>query len=119
MQPIDPVPTQTALNRFLDADTYLHVETTNGAYAKSPFGMFARNVVARFGRATISGRGPYRVGLRLGAPAEPAAGWIYAEGLTHWQEDEAGRLLLAGHDEEGRLTVALELSLTPFPVGKR
>jgi hypothetical protein len=43
-----------------------------------------------------------------------AHGWVYAEGVTHWEKDEKNRLLLAGHDEKGRLAVALQLSLTPF-----
>ncbi len=41
-------------------------------------------------------------------------GWVYAEGITHWEVDDKERLLLAGHDNQGRLAVALELSLTPF-----
>jgi len=45
-----------------------------------------------------------------------ADGWIYAEGLTDYEVDAAGRLLLAGHDGDGRLAIALELSLEPFPV---
>ena len=40
-------------------------------------------------------------------------GWVYAEGITHWEVDDKDRLLLAGHDNR-RLAVALELSLTPF-----
>jgi len=41
---------------------------------------------------------------------------MYAEGLTHWQIDDEGRLLLEGHDAEGRLTVAFELSPVPLAV---
>lgn len=43
-------------------------------------------------------------------------GWIYAEGLTDYEIDGQGRLLMAGHDEEGRLAVALQLSRTPWPM---
>lgn len=45
-----------------------------------------------------------------------ADGWIYAQGLTDFEVDAKGRLLLAGHDEEGRLAVSLQLSRTPFPM---
>ena len=36
-------------------------------------------------------------------------GWIYAEGITHFEVDSTGRLLLAGHDYQGRLAVCLEI----------
>ncbi|HEY8449809.1 MAG TPA: DUF1806 family protein, partial [Bacillota bacterium] len=52
----------------------------------------------------------FRVGLELDG------GWVVAEGLTDWEVDAQGRLLLAGHDGEGRLTVAFELSREPFPL---
>ena len=41
-------------------------------------------------------------------------GWIYAEGLTHFEVDEQDRLLLAGHDYKGKLAVALQISKKPF-----
>ena len=56
----------------------------------------------------ITGDGPYRVGLKL------AIGWVYAEGLTHFEMDESGRLLLAGLDYSGKLAVALQISHKPF-----
>lgn len=117
MQPIAPNAVEAALQRFAGQTVYLHLETTNGAYAEGSFGAstagavgaFVRNAAVRFTRAAIRGSGPYRAGLQMDG------GWIYAEGLTHWEVDAAGRLLLAGHDDLGRLAVALELSLTPFP----
>lgn len=33
MQPIDVCEVQAALNRFANQDVYIHLETTNGAYA--------------------------------------------------------------------------------------
>ncbi len=114
VKPINAVDVQIILNQLTNQDLYLHLETTNGAYAAlqsasaTPVGAYIRNGQVQFQRGTIQGEGPFRVGLKMGM------GWIYAEGLTDWEVDELGRLLLAGHDGEGRLTVALELSATPF-----
>ena len=41
-------------------------------------------------------------------------GWVYAQGITHFELDEHGRLLMAGLDYSGKLAVALEISETPF-----
>lgn len=117
MKPIIVDEVQPELERFVDESVYLHLETTNGAYAAEnrdgTKGMavcaYVRNATVRFERASIKGSGPFRVGLQM------EHGWIYAEGLTDWEVDEKGRLLLAGHDQDGRLAVALELSFTPFP----
>ncbi|GGJ12455.1 hypothetical protein GCM10010885_22300 [Alicyclobacillus cellulosilyticus] len=117
MQPIEIAAVQRALDEFAQQDVYLHLETTNGAYAalrnEAPMAVCAyiRNGRIRYERGRITGSGPYRVGLKL------ADGWVYAEGLTDWELDAQGRLLLAGHDGEGRLAVALQLSRHPFPVG--
>jgi Protein of unknown function (DUF1806) len=119
MQPISSEMVQPLIAQFINRDVYLHLETTNGSYAvlrgeKSiSFGSFVRNVVVRFERGMITGNGPYRVGLKM------EHGWIYAEGLTDWEPDsKEGCLLLAGHDEEGRLMIAFQLSLTPFGTDK-
>lgn len=72
-------------------------------------GAFIRNGVVTFTRGAIRGTGPYRAGLEM------EHGFIYVEGLTDWEVDAQGRLL-AGLDKGGRLTVALELSLKPFPM---
>ena len=114
MSPIDKLAVQSALDGFLNRDVYIHLETTNGAYAvhrqesKMSFGAYIRNACIRFGRGVIKGGGPYRVGLKTDL------GWVYAEGLTDFEVDQTGRLLMAGHDHEGRLAVALELSKEPF-----
>lgn len=114
MGPIDSKAVQEALQEFLNQDVYLHLETTNGAYAalRQEQAMavcaYIRNGVVRFHRGTITGDGPYRVGLKM------ENGWIYAEGLTDWEIDAEGRLLLAGNDSEGRLAIALELGKQPF-----
>lgn len=116
MQPIHLDSVQKELERYKGEDVYVHLETTNGAYAAHRFGQpmavcaYIRNGLVRFHRATITGERPYRVGLKM------SDGWIYAQGLTDFEIDDSGRLLLAGHDDEGRLAVALQLSKTPFPM---
>ncbi|MFZ3101893.1 MAG: YojF family protein [Desulfitobacteriaceae bacterium] len=114
MKPIDKLLVQSGLDDFLNRQVYLHLETTNGAYSvhhqesKMGVGAYIRNGLISYTRGLVTGDGPYRVGLRL------ELGWVYAEGLTDFEVDEAGGLLLAGHDQKGRLAVALELSLKPF-----
>ncbi|WP_027483731.1 YojF family protein [Deinococcus pimensis] len=108
-----------AVQRELDVrrgrPMYLHLETNAGAYARlrdgkaTPVGAYVRNGLVSYERGLITGSGPYRVGLKL------ELGWVYAEGLTDWEVDGLGRLLLAGHDADGGLGVALELSERPFP----
>ena len=106
---------QLALDERANKDVYIHLETTNGAYA-SHFdekvfnaGCFIRNVVVQYELGKVTPEAPHRVGLKLAN-----GGWIYAQGITHFELDDQGRLLMAGHDYEGKLAVALEISKTPF-----
>ncbi|MCU9613356.1 YojF family protein [Caldibacillus lycopersici] len=114
MQPIEKQKVQELLKQFVNQDLYIHLETTNGAYAThrdaSFFnaGAFIRNAKIRYEIGTIAGDGPFRVGLKMDS------GWVYGEGLTHFELDEKGRLLMAGLDHQGRLAIAFELSKTPF-----
>jgi hypothetical protein len=114
LQHIQSEEVQMVINSFANQDVYLHLETTSGAYAthnddkKMTVGAYIRNGLVRFTSGKIFGDQAYRVGIKLDL------GWIYAEGLTHWELDKQGRLLLAGFDSEGRLAVALELSYEPF-----
>ena len=114
MEKINSQQVQQAINEFAGENVYIHLETTNGSYAshhnQSFFsaGAYIRNAEVCYEHGKIKGNGPFRVGLKL------AIGWIYAEGLTHFEVDEFGRLLLAGLDHEGKLSVALEISKTPF-----
>ncbi|EIJ80236.1 hypothetical protein PB1_07742 [Bacillus methanolicus PB1] len=114
MEPVIPEKVQNEIDSFANKKVYLHLETTNGAYAshynQSFFsaGAFIRNAQIQYEHGKITGNGPYRVGLKM------EFGWVYAEGLTHFEIDKNGRLLLAGHDFNGKLAVALQLSLTPF-----
>ncbi|HLS09324.1 YojF family protein [Lentibacillus sp.] len=114
MKPIEIERVQQQLEEFTDKDVYIHLETTNGAYASHlnkayNVGAYIRNAKVNFSQAKIIGAGnSYRVGLKL------EMGWIYAEGLTDWTMHEGNQLLLAGHDREGRLMVALHISETPL-----
>lgn len=114
MDPVKVTTVQEAFDSLLNKELYIHLETTNGAYATHhnedffSAGAYIRNAKITFERAKITGPGPYRVGLKM------PFGWVYAEGITHYEIDQKGRLLLAGHDYNGKLAVALELSETPF-----
>ena len=114
MKPIVSSVVQEAINSFQKQDVYIHLETTNGAYASHfgggaySAGAYIRNALVQYEHGKIAGEGPYRVGLKL------PIGWVYAEGINHYQIDEQSRLLLAGLDGDGRLAVALQISKTPF-----
>jgi hypothetical protein len=105
---------QAELDRLAGQDVYIHLETTNGAYAshhdESFFssGAYIRNALVQYQHGKIVGNGPFRIGLKM------EIGWVYAEGITHFEVDDKERLLLAGHDFQGKLAVALEISKTPF-----
>lgn len=114
MQIINQDMVQQRIDRFKEHDIYIHLEMTTGAYAahidssKHPAANFITNAVIRYSHGSIEGHGPYRVGLKM------SQGWIYSEGLTHWDENEMDKLILAGHDGQGKLIVSLQLSRTPF-----
>ncbi|AIQ67432.1 YojF family protein [Paenibacillus graminis] len=114
MQPITPQDIQIRIDQLAGQDLYVHLELTTGAYAshldsaRHPASAFISNAEVRYTQGSISGAGPYRVGLKT------TRGWIYAEGLTHVDEMEKERLILAGHDSQGKLIVALQLSRETF-----
>ncbi|WP_430791006.1 YojF family protein [Virgibacillus flavescens] len=115
MKPIEINNVQDILEQFCNREVYVHLETTNGAYASHfddkayNVGAYIRNAKVKFTQAKIVGNGKtYRTGLKMDL------GWIYAEGLTDCELDKDNRLLMAGHDREGRLMVSLEISDTPF-----
>lgn len=105
---------QQLLNSFANKDVYIHLETTNGSYAthfdEKVFnaGAFIRNARIQYELAKVVGETPHRVGLKM------QHGWVYAQGITHYELDEKGRLLMAGLDYSGKLAIALEISETPF-----
>lgn len=114
MKPIDIIEVQQKLQTMVNKEVFLHLETTNGAYATHndekffSAGAFIRNAQITYTLAKITGDGPFRVGLQM------PIGWVYAEGLTHFEVDEKDRLLMAGLDYDGKLAVALQISQTPF-----
>ncbi|MOA04206.1 hypothetical protein D3C78_1237500 [compost metagenome] len=115
MQLINQSEVQRRIDLLKDQDLYIHLEMTTGAYAshidssKHPAATFITNAIIRYSHGSISeGEGPYRVGLKM------MQGWIYSEGLTHFEENETDRLILAGHDSQGKLIVSLQLSREPF-----
>lgn len=114
MLPIQIVDIQNRIDALKDQDLYIHLELTTGAYtahhdtSKHPAANFITNAVIRYGIGSISGSGPFRVGLKMDK------GWIYAEGLTHYDETDEERLIMAGHDSTGKLVVALQLGREPF-----
>lgn len=114
MQLIQPLRVQQLIDKLKDQDLYVHIEQTTGAYAahidssKHPAASFLTNARIRYNHGSISGNGPFRVGLKM------AHGWVYSEGLTHYEDAETERLIMAGHDSQGKLIVALQLSPEPF-----
>ncbi|KQY94685.1 MULTISPECIES: YojF family protein [Paenibacillus] len=114
MEPIQPQDIQNRISELADQDVYVHLELTTGAYAqhldstRHPASAFISNAVIRYTQGSISATSPYRVGLKT------TQGWIYAEGLTHVDEQDKDRLILAGHDTQGKLVVALQLSREMF-----
>lgn len=116
MELINQEAVQAHLNEFSNQPVYLHVETTNGAYAahfdEKVFnaGTFLRNIQVTYQQAKITGgkKDPFRVGLKLDN------GWVYVQGLTHYEITENGEFLMAGLNYQGQLAAALEISKTPF-----
>lgn len=105
---------QKELNAFAGKEVFIHLETTNGSYAAHydtnffNAGAFIRNVKLVYEHAKVIEDTPNRVGLKL------PHGWVYAQGITHYEVDVEGRLLMAGLDHSGKLAVALQISETPF-----
>ena len=105
---------QELLNSFANKDIYIHLEPTNGSYATHydanvfNAGAFIRNARIRYELGKVVDDAPHRVGLKM------EHGWVYAQGITHFELDEQGRLLMAGLDYSGKLAIALEISETPF-----
>lgn len=114
MQEVQVSALQNLLNSFANKDVYIHLETTNGSYAahydESFFnaGAFIRNAKINYELAKVVSDTPHRVGLKM------EHGWVYAQGITHYELDDKGRLLMAGLDYAGKLAIALEISETPF-----
>lgn len=92
------------LQRFVGEKVYVHSEATSY--------VFVRNFTISLREARVAGgeNGSYRVAFRF-----DEQGWLRMEGLTHYEVDAQGRLLLAGYDDQGRMDVALHLGREAFP----
>lgn len=115
MLPIDSQAVQGVLDKLKHERLFVHIEMTTGAYAahmdssKFTASTFWKNGVVQYTEGSIAGSGPtYRVGLKTDN------GWVYSEGLTHWESDANDTLIMAGYDGEGKLVVTLQLSRKPF-----
>lgn len=116
MKPIDQQAVQKWLDHFSNKKVYVHAETTNGAYASSHgrdgvnVGVYLRNIRVSYsrGKITTDNGESFRIGLKT------ELGWLYTEGLTDWTIHNDNQLLLAGHDEDGRVRVAFQISELPF-----
>lgn len=108
MQLIDSEAVQKILTQLQEQEIYLHQEMTTGAYASHPASTFIKNAKIRYSLGSITGEGPFRVGLKT------PNGWVYTQGLTHWDYTDKEQLILAGHDDQGRLVVSLQLAKEPF-----
>src|SRR5690625_7694678 len=109
MKPINIEEVKSKLHSFVNKPVYVHLETTNGAYA-SHFGnkgvndgAYIRNAQITYTNAEIKEDVSFRVGLKT------EIGWVYEEGLTAGEWYENRKLLSAGHDSEGGFMVAFHI----------
>ncbi|WP_422396741.1 YojF family protein [Staphylococcus massiliensis] len=119
LEPINKDKVQSLLESYENKPVYLHVETTNGSYA-SHFddrvfnaGTFLRNIEVTFTHAELKSglNDPYRVGLKLNNN-----GWVYVQGLTHFEVNEDDEFLISGLNYEGKLAASLQISEKPFRI---
>lgn len=97
---------QRLLTSFENKPVFLHVETTNGAYANHfdqrvfNAGTFLRNIQVTYEHAQLKGgdKDPYRVGLKL-----RDGGWVYVQGLTHYEINDNDEFLIAGFNYEATI----------------
>ncbi|WP_368919180.1 YojF family protein [Staphylococcus epidermidis] len=119
LEPIKEQEVLDLLTSYSNQPVYLHVETTNGAYANHfdqrvfNAGIFLRNIVVTFEHAQLKGgdKDPYRVGLKL-----KDGGWVYVQGLTHYEVNKNNEFLIAGFNYEGQLAATIEISKQPFTI---
>ncbi|PJM33878.1 DUF1806 domain-containing protein [Staphylococcus hominis] len=119
LEPIKAEEVHRLLTTFENKPVYLHVETTNGAYANHfdqrvfNAGTFLRNIQVTYEHAQLKGgdKDPFRVGLKL-----RDGGWVYVQGLTHYEINDNNEFLIAGFNYEGQLAATIEISEQPFTV---
>jgi len=102
------------IDALKNKDVYIHMEMTMGAYTSHrdqsvhPASNFIKNVIIKYEHGTLSESSPYRIGLKING------GWVYAEGMTHWDETDKDRVIISGNDKDGKLIAALQISTEPF-----
>ncbi|AXV43136.1 MULTISPECIES: YojF family protein [Staphylococcus] len=119
LEPIKYEAVMKLLTSYENKPVYLHVETTNGAYANHfdervfNAGTFLRNIQVTYEHAQLKGgdKDPYRIGLKL-----RDGGWVYVQGLTHYEVNQDNECLIAGFNYEGQLAATLEISEKPFTI---
>lgn len=119
LEPINEREVLNLLTSYANKPVYLHVETTNGAYANHfdervfNAGTFLRNIQVTYEHAQLKGgeKDPYRVGLKL-----REGGWVYVQGLTHYEVNHDNEFLIAGFNYEGQLAATIEISVKPFTI---
>ena len=119
LEPIKYEEVMDLLTSYENKPVYLHVETTNGAYANHfdervfNAGTFLRNIQVTYEHAQLKGgdKDPYRIGLKL-----RDGGWVYVQGLTHYEVNQNNECLIAGFNYEGQLAATLEISDKPFTI---
>lgn len=95
---------ENELQKFVGDKVYVHSEATSY--------VFVRNFRLDLREAHVAGgeKGSFRVAFRF-----DRQGWLRMEGLTHYEVNSEGQLLLAGYDNQGRMDVALHLGKEAFP----
>ena len=119
LEPIKYEEVMKLLTSYENKPVYLHVETTNGAHANHfdervfNAGTFLRNIQVTYEHAQLKGgdKDPYRIGLKL-----RDGGWVYVQGLTHYEVNQDNECLIAGFNYEGQLAATLEISEKPFTI---
>ena len=102
LEPINEQEVLNLLTSYANKPVYLHVETTNGAYA---------NHLDEHAQLKGGEKDPYRVGLKL-----REGGWVYVQGLTHYEVNHDNEFLIAGFNYEGQLAATIEISDKPFTI---
>jgi hypothetical protein len=114
VQVIEIEEVQSRIDALKGQDVYVHVEMTNGMYAQHNglvnhlAANFIQNALINYSHGMIKGDGPFRVGLKT------ELGWVYTQGLTHYERENPEQLILSGHDSEGKLIVTLLIGREPF-----
>ena len=117
LEPIKEQEVLDLLTSYANQPVYLHVETTNGAYANHfdqrvfNAGTFLRNIVVTFEHAQLKGgdKDPYRVGLKL-----KDGGWVCKDLRT--MKLIRTTIFNCRFYYEGQLAATIEISKQPFTI---